>query len=120
MGIIRTILGPKSKYKKDLPETYEARFSITEDGEITNTFFSDTICGLVEYLREEGIDPCDVEILEVSQSEEVVISREMYTGEDGEWLGRPDLCKSFESHYPGHIHGTECSFSDRGKEIVGN
>ncbi len=119
MGFIRRFLGPKSKYDKDLPYTYKARVSVDEDGQITNTFFSDTICGLVEYLADEGVEPGEVEILEVSRDGESVIAQDLYVGDDRAWLGRPEICRSFEKHYPGHIHGSECSFSDRDKEIGG-
>jgi hypothetical protein len=119
MGLIRRILGPRSKYVKELPFTYEARVEVTEGAEITNTFLSDTICGLVEHLRSEGVDPSQVEIREVYQAGETLIDQALYTSEDGQWLARPAMCRSFEAHYPGHVRDGECTFSDRDKTIAG-
>jgi len=79
MGIIRTILGPKSKYVDELPFTYEARVLVVEDLEITNTIVSDTICRLVEHLLEKGIDPKQVEIREVYPDREELIDQALYT-----------------------------------------
>jgi len=120
MGLIRKILGPKSKYAKDLPYAYEARVSLTADGEVTTTYLSDTICGLVEYLKGECVDPKTVEILEVRLEHDVVLEPKLYLGRGGEWLTRPELCRSFEEHYPGHIRPDDCSFSDRDKSIAGS
>jgi hypothetical protein len=119
MGLIRQILGPKSKYARDLPYTYEARVQMSEDLGITTTFLSDTICGLIEFLQGDDVDPSRVEIREVYQKGDKLIDQALYTGAGGEWLARPAMCRSFEEHYPGHIHGGGCSFSDRDKEIAG-
>lgn len=119
MGLIRKILGARSKYQKELPYTYEARVAVTDDGEITNSLLSDTICGLVEHLKGDGVDPSGVEIREVYQGREAVIDPGFYTGEDGGWLARPAICESFRVHYPGHIDESNCSFSDRDDDVVG-
>lgn len=118
MGLIRKILGPKSKYEKDLPDAYEARVSLTGGEEVTVTYLADTICGLVEHLDAEGLDPATVAIVERSPEREAVIARGLYTDANGRWLSRPELCRSFESHYPGHISPEDCSFSDRAKGIA--
>ncbi len=53
MGRIRKFAGPKSKYDKSLPYTYRAEVSeIPDDNEITSDYFSDTLCGLLDYLRD--------------------------------------------------------------------
>ncbi len=119
MGLIRRILGPRSKYLKELPFTYEARVEVSDGAEITNTFLSDTICGLIEYLQGDGIDPSQVEIREVYEDGETLIDQALYTSEDGQWLARPAMCRSFESHYPGHIRENECTFGDRDNCIAG-
>jgi len=119
MNLVRKILGPKSKYEKDLPYAYEARVSLMGDKEVTATYLADTICGLVEYLQGEGVDPGTVEILEVHQQHDVVLESGLYLGDAGEWLARPALCRSFETHYPGHIRADDCTFSDRDKGIAG-
>jgi hypothetical protein len=120
MGLIRRVLGPRSKYLEEIPFTYEACVEVSEGTGITNTFLSDTICGLVEYLQGDGIDPSQVEIREVYQGRDALIDQALYTGEDGRWLARPAICRSFESHYPGHVRDSDCTFSDRSKRIVGD
>ena len=120
MGIIRSILGPTSKYVDELPFTYEARIRIVEDLEITNTIVSDTICRLVEHLLKEGIDPTRVEIREVYSNREELIDHTLYTNEDGRWLTPPFMCRSLEKHYPGHIEEGTCTFRDRSSEVMGN
>jgi hypothetical protein len=119
MNLVRKILGPKSKYEKDLPYAYEARVSLTGDSEVTATYLADTICGLVEYLQAEAVDPATVEILEVHQGRDVVLDRKLYLERGSEWLTRPALCKSFETHYPGHIRVDDCTFGDRDEGIAG-
>jgi hypothetical protein len=119
MGLIRKVLGPKSKYEKGIPNAYEARISLAGGDEVTTTYLSDTICGLVEHLQAEGVDPATVEILERDPEQDVLLPRAIYTGCRGEWLARPALCRSFEARYPGHIAADGCTFSDRDKGIAG-
>ena len=40
MNLVRKILGPKSKYEKDLPYAYEARVSLMGDKEVTATYLA--------------------------------------------------------------------------------
>lgn len=120
MGILRTILGPKSKYVDELPFTYEARVLVVEDLEITNTIVSDTICRLVEHLLEKGIDPKQVEIREVYPDREELIDQALYTNAEGHWLRRPFMCRSLREHYPGHAIEGNCTFRDRTGEVIGN
>lgn len=62
MGIVRKILGPKSKYNGSIPYTYFAKVSITTGEKyLANYYFADTICGLVEYLDDNNINPEEVE-----------------------------------------------------------
>ena len=113
MNLFGKILGPKSKYDKTLPYTYEARIRIFEGSEEYNSFFSDTICGLVEYLHKNGIKPDGVEIVEVYQNQESPIDPQLFTTPDHRWLFKPEMCRAFEEHYKGHIQGDTCSFNDR-------
>jgi len=113
MGLFEKILGPKSKYDKSLPYTYEARVRILEQSEEYNSYFSDTICGLVEYLHRNHIQPGEVEIIEVYQQQEFPVDAKRFTTPDNQWLFRPDICRAFEDHYKGHIHDDTCSFNDR-------
>lgn len=111
--MFRKILGPKSKYDRSLPYTYEARIRIFEGSEECNSYFSDTICGLVEYLHKNGIEPDGVEIVEVYQNQESPIDAKLFTAPDNQWLFKPDICRAFEEHYKGHIQSDTCSFNDR-------
>ncbi|MFV1979372.1 MAG: hypothetical protein ACC649_08470 [Myxococcota bacterium] len=120
MGIVRSVLGPKSQYVKELPFTYEAQIRVVEDLEMTNTIVSDTICRLVEHLLKKGIDPTRVEIREVYPDREKLIDQALYTNAEGRWLTRPDMCRSFQEHYPGHATEGNCTFRDRSAEVIGN
>lgn len=113
MGLIEKILGPKSKYDKSLPYTYEARVRILEGSDECNSYLADTICGLVEYLHRSGIKPGEVQIFEVYQTHESPIDVRRFTTSGQQWLFKPDICRAFEDHYEGHIHAGTCSFDDR-------
>lgn len=113
MSLIDKILGPKSKYDKSLPYTYEARVPILEGSKECNSYFSDTICGLVEHLNRRGIKPGEVQIFEIYQDQESPIDAQRFTTPDQQWLFKPDICRAFEDHYKGHIHADTCSFDDR-------
>lgn len=119
MSLLNKILGPESKYDKSLPYTYEARVPIIEGGETYNSYFSDTICGLLEYLEENKIDPAGVKIFEIYQTQESVIDPAFYTTSDNKWLFKPEICQSFKEHYKGHIQEGKCSFKDRDREGCG-
>lgn len=113
MKLFEKLLGPKSKYDKSIPYTYEARVKIIEGGDEYNSYFSDTICGLVGYLHENGIKPGEVQVLEVYQERETPIDVALFTTPDHHWLFKPDICRSLEQHYKGHIQEYTCSFNDR-------
>lgn len=113
MSLFERILGPKSKYDKSIPYTYEARIRIIEGNSDFNSYFSDTICGLVEYLHRNGIKPEDVQIVEIYQGKELPIDVKLFTTPDRQWLFKPDICRSFEERYKGHIRENSCSFDDR-------
>lgn len=119
MGLIEKVLGPKSKYDKSLPYTYEARVPLFEGSEEYNSYLADTICGLVEYLHENGIKPGEVQIVEVYQEQEFPVDAMRFATSDQQWLFRPDLCRAFEDHYKGHIQDGTCSFKDRDGEGSG-
>lgn len=113
MNLFEKILGPKSKYDKSIPYTYEARIRIVEGSEDYNSYFADTICGLVEYLDQNGIKPGEMQIIEVYQEREVPLDVKLLTSAEHQWLFKPDICRSFEQHYKGHIRESSCTFDDR-------
>ena len=129
MGVVRKILGPKSKYNKSIPYTYFAKVPIVEsDNDHVHCYFSDTICGLIEYLEENNIRPEEVELFGCYLKKEIPIDKKYCLTEDGKWLKRPDLCNSLETHYKqtmeeqykGHIALGDCSFDDREHKVAGS
>lgn len=119
MSFLEKVLGPKSKYCEDLPYTYEARIPSFEDGEEHKSYFSDTICGLIEYLHRKNIAPGEVEIFEIFPQRETPIDHRLLATADQQWLFKPDICRAFGTHYPGHIANESCSFKDRGRHVIG-
>jgi hypothetical protein len=119
MGLLGKIFGPKSKYDESLPYTYEARVRIFEDEDEFKTYFSDTICGLVERLQNDGIGPEEAEIYEIYRAHETSIPVSLLTDDEGRWLTRQALCRAFERHYPGHIREGSCDFEDRDRGSLG-
>lgn len=119
MSILEKILGPKSKYDKSLPYTYEARIRMFEESDEYKSYFSDTICGLIEYLHRNKIPPAGVKIFEIYLEQESPIDHRFFTSSDQQWLFKPDICRAFEKHYAGHIRDKTCSFKDRGRAGVG-
>ncbi|MCP4010401.1 MAG: hypothetical protein GY726_12925 [Proteobacteria bacterium] len=113
MAILRTVLGPKSKYEKDLPYTYEAKFEFVEGGKEYNSCFADTICGLIERLNEKHIRPEEVAIYEIFDQQEKKLDVNLCLSADKQWLSREELCESFKHHYEGHIFKGGCTFADR-------
>ena len=119
MGIVQKILGPKSKYDHSLPYTYEAREPVLDDGNTCNSYLSDTICGLIEYLNKHDISAGDVQIYEVYQDNEFPIDISLCVNKENNWLTKPELCVSFKEHYKGHIEDGKCSFRDRDRSCSG-
>ncbi len=119
MSLVREILGPKSKYDKSLPYTYEARIPICEGEDTYNSYLSDTICGLVDHLDQNDIKPDEVRIFEIYQDQEIPVDVILYSASDNTWLFRPDICKAFEEHYKGHIKDGWCTFEDRDGKCSG-
>lgn len=119
MGLLDKLLGPKSKYDKSLPYTYEARIRIFEDGDEFKTFFSDTICGLVAHLQRNGIGPEEAELFEIYREHETTIPSSLLSTDEGQWLSKQELCRAFERLYPGHIREGSCDFEDRDRACLG-
>jgi hypothetical protein len=119
MSLLKKVLGPRSKYDKSLPYTYEARIRMFEEGDEYKSYFSDTICGLIEHLHRNRIAPPGVEIFEVYEKQVSPIDAMLFTTPNQGWLFKPDICRTFEQHYPGHIHGQICSFRDRSRGGTG-
>lgn len=122
MSIKSKLFGPKSKYDNTLPFTYVARVPALEgDDELHNDYFADTICGLIEYLDEQDVDPSDATLFGLYQDQEIPLDVQYCLDEEGHWLKRPGICHALEEHYretlefqfKGHVEGGDCSFDDR-------
>ncbi len=117
LNIVRKLLGPKSKYDKDLPYLYEARIPTIEDH--YKSFVSDKVCQLIGYLKKHGIQPGDTSLFEVYQQNERPIDLAICVDKSGQWLSREQLCYTFSAVYPGHIAESTCSFVDREDAVLG-
>ncbi|RMH69398.1 MAG: hypothetical protein D6675_12820 [Gemmatimonadetes bacterium] len=120
MGVIRQILGAKSKYDKTLPYTYEGRvYTIEGDDDVFESYFADTVCGLVEQLALDEVDPDSVKILEIYRGQERTIDVKYCTDRNNRWLPRPEICESLRGHFKGHIDPSCCAFRDRNRQAEG-
>jgi hypothetical protein len=124
MSLIRKFGGPKSKYDKSLPYTYEARIDMLYwkgDKPMYTYQLSDTICGLVEYLDTNNISPEEVEIFGIYFKIVIPLNNKYCLSGDGKWFRRPSICKSLEEHYrktleeqyKGQVANRTCAFNDR-------
>ena len=119
MSMLTKLFDRKPQHDKCLPYTYEARVPIMEGVDIYNYYMSDTICGLIECLEKNKIEPNGVEIYELFQNEEKVIQPDLFTAKEGDWLHIPELCRSLKEHYKGHIFEGGCSFECRDRNGIG-
>lgn len=119
MGILTNILGPESKYDHRLPYSYEATVPVGGVEGMTHHYISDTLCGLLECLDHEAIQPSEATILEVRPEGEFPVLIDHCTGPDGRWLRRPEACRSFEAHYAGHVEKGRCCYRDRSRAAEG-
>lgn len=130
MSIKSTILGPKSKRNKKLPYTYKAKIDVLYGKGIEpvyDYYFADTICGLIEYLHQEDIKPEEVQIIGIYSKTEFELDKSPCVTPAGQWLKRPELCRSLEQHYEktledcykGHVDKGECFFEDRDRKGSG-
>lgn len=130
MSIIRKFIGPKSKYDKNLPFMYEACIDVLygqSDAPVYNYYQCDTVCGLIEYLDENGIAPEDVELYGIYSGEKIQLDTNYCTNDEDEWLRRPEICIALEEHfretletqYKGHTAFEECDFDDRDRKGSG-
>jgi hypothetical protein len=119
MSILDSILGPASKYDDRLPYAYEARVTVPGVPGMTERYIADTLCGLLERLREENADPANVTIREVHTEGEMPILTKHCLTQDGQWLRRPESCRVFEARYTGHERAGRCCYRDRRREADG-
>ena len=121
---------PQSKRDQTLPYTYEGWVDIL-DGQGTEPvydhYFSDTLCGLIEYLTEKGFEPSRVKLYGDYHGRQNLLDNALVSNENGRWLRRPALCRALEEHYEhtheecykGHVERGQCSFEDRDRQGSG-
>jgi hypothetical protein len=128
MGIARILYRVPSKYDRTLPYTYAACITLIPGANgLTDTSYADTICGLIEYLDDYGIEPADVELYGIFRGRQLPLDKSLCTDEDGMWLQRPEICHKLEEHYRrtmeeqyrGHKEYTPCSYEDRSRKATG-
>ena len=119
MSFLGRVLGPESKYDERIPYTYEARVRVAGVDGMVQTYFADTLCGLLDCLGAAGVDPDEPAIFEVRPEGELPVSLEHCVGPDGNWLKRPEACESFRKHYAGHVVEGRCCFRDRRRQGSG-
>lgn len=121
---------PRSKKDRSLPFTYEGWVDIlagqgTEP--VYDHYFSDTLCGLVEVLDENGFRPEYVILKGLYRGKRINLDSGLCTDCQGHWLKRPQLCRALEKHYDhsheecykGHVEKGHCLFEDRDRKGVG-
>ncbi|MGD9546847.1 MAG: hypothetical protein AB7V45_04765 [Candidatus Krumholzibacteriia bacterium] len=130
MGLIKGTARPQSKKDRTLPYTYEGRVDILEGKgaePVYDHYFSDTLCGLVECLDEEGFGPDRVRLFGLYRGEKSELDNSVLVDDRGRWLKRPALCRALEQHYAhaheecyrGHVEKGPCSFEDRDRSGEG-
>lgn len=122
MGIIRKIIGPKSKYDHSIPYSYMAKEPLLEgDEDMAAYYFGDTLCSLIDHLSKQNIPPDTVELYGVYLDKDIPLKKDPCVSKNGQWLHRPHLCHSLEAYYKktmelvykGHHEENDCSFDDR-------
>lgn len=130
MGIVETVMGPRSLRDKDLPYTYEAWIDILAGRgrePVYDHYFSNTICGLIDYLDDKGLEPGDVLLYANYRGRKTPLDIRVFTTEADVWLKRPDLCLALEKYYGktgdeayrGHFADGWCLFDDRDRSGTG-
>ena len=130
MGIVETVMGPRSKHDKGLPYTYEAWVDILGGrgtAPVFDHYFSNILCGLIEYLDDKGFLTDDVRMYGVYRGRKTRLLKELCSDENGSWVKRPELCHALEEHfrrtqeeaYRGHVEKGPCAFEDRSRNGLG-
>ena len=119
MSFWRRIFGPRSKYDRRLPYTYEARVTVSGVDGMSENYQADTLCALLERLAAERVLPGEAELFEIRPHEEVPIAVADCLGPEGDWLQRPEACRVFEERFPGHERTGRCCYRDRDRRVDG-
>jgi hypothetical protein len=130
MGILTKWLGPASRYQRDIPYTYEARTdALCGKGSSpeVQSYFCDTLCGLLELLQTHNLAPAEVELYAIFQDAKTPLEVEVLCDLAGRWLERPAICRTLEQlyaatgdpRYRGHVEAAVCRYEDRSRRGMG-
>ncbi len=122
MNFFRKLIGPKSKYLTFLPFTYEGRVDVLRgQGKepLYEYYNADTLCGLIEFLKEKEVEPDEVEIFEIYKAGDFKIKNRICMDENHHWLTRPHICHALTGKYIGHSEEGDCFFQDRYRHGTG-
>ena len=101
------------------PYTYQAVVNILdEDDSIQVSYFADTICGLVAFLKKRREDPGRTKIFEIYRGQETPVPSRCYLGDDGRWLSRQELCHPMSSRYGEPGKEGSCPFHGRSHNVM--
>ena len=101
------------------PYTYQAVVNILdEDDSIQVSYFADTICGLVAFLKKRDEYPERTKIFEIYQGQETRVPDRCYLGEDGGWLTRQELCYPMTTRYGEPGKEGSCPFRGRSHSVI--
>jgi hypothetical protein len=113
-----------SQRNRKLPYTYEAQVDrLRGQGSepVEWSFFSDTVCGIIRMMIDNGYEPHEVRLFGAYGGKLTALDVDPCVGDDGEWLTPPQLCHELEERYRrtmddrylGHVEHGECMFEDR-------
>ncbi len=109
-----------SIYGDALPYAFEAViYPPGEDDSIRVSYVADTICALINFLRNRKEDPAEIRLFEVFGNKEVPIPEKCYLGENGRWLPRGKLCNPMTKRYGEPMNETNCRFRNRDDSVCG-
>jgi len=102
------------------PYTYQAIVNILDeaDDSMQVSYFADTICGLVAFLKKRHEDPSRTKILEIYQGEETPVPGRCYLRDDGSWLSRQELCYPMSSRYGEPGREGSCPFRGKSHAVI--
>ncbi len=111
--------GPTYRQAKTTPYLYEARVAVMEWSDAYNSYFSETICSLINFLRQKNIKPEQVKLYEIHQDHETAVETCYCIDNNDLWLSKPRLCLSLIEKYRGYIQQRNCPFRDRNQLACG-
>jgi len=117
MNLLTKLLG--SHQSSSLPYIYQAVVNLIEgDDSLKVSFFSDTICGLVGYLKKHQDDPGSTTLYEIYKGQEKQIPHACYLDEEGHWLCRNALCFPMTVRYGNPKNACNCPFRGRSHAVI--